>query len=129
MFEALRKENKEMKFTYEKINNIKPALTKLSKLDLRAVEAVKLARLLGKVESELKPLEETQRNMWIKYGEEVESGSYKIKPENYAAFSKEYQELLNSEIDIDTGKIEIKSDIQIDAASVLALSDVVEFAE
>ena len=126
MFEALRKENKEMKFTYEKINNIKPALTKLSKLDLRAVI---LARLLGKVESELKPLEETQRNMWIKYGEEVESGSYKIKPENYAAFSKEYQELLNSEIDIDTGKIEIKSDIQIDAASVLALSDVVEFAE
>ena len=118
-----------MKFTYEKINNIKPALTKLSKLDLRAVEAVKLARLLGKVESELKPLEETQRNMWVKYGEEVESGSYKIKPENYAAFSKEYQELLNSEIDIDTGKIEIKSDIQIDAASVLALSDVVEFAE
>lgn len=118
-----------MKFTYEKINNIKPALAKLSKLDLRAVEAVKLARLLGKVDSELKPLEETRRNMWVKYGEEVENGSYKIKPENYAAFSKEYQELLNSEIDIDTDKIEIKSDIQIDAASVLALSDVVEFAE
>ena len=56
-----------MKFTYEKINNITPALTKLSKLDLRAVEAVKLARLLGKVETELKPLEETQRNLWIKY--------------------------------------------------------------
>ena len=52
-----------MKFTYEKINNITPALTKLSKLDLRAVEAVKLARLLGKVETELKPLEETQRNL------------------------------------------------------------------
>lgn len=118
-----------MKITYEKINNIKPALGKLSKLDLKAVEAVKLARLLGKVESELKPLEETQRNMWVKYGEEVENGGYKIKPENYAVFSKEYQELLNSEIDIDADKVEIKSDIQIDAASVLALSDVVEFAE
>ena len=52
-----------MKLTYEKINNVKPSLTKLAKLDLKAVEAVKLARLLGKVETELKPLEETQRNL------------------------------------------------------------------
>ena len=52
-----------MKLTYEKIKNVFPALTKLSKLDLKAVEAVKLARLLGKVETELKPLEETQRNL------------------------------------------------------------------
>ena len=118
-----------MKFTYEKINNVKPSLTKLAKLDLKAVEAVKLARLLGKVETELKPLEETQRNLWIKYGEEIKNGEYKIKPENYTSFSKEYQELLESEIDIDIEKIVIKSDIQIDAASVLALSDIVEFAE
>lgn len=118
-----------MKLTYEKINNITPALTKLSKLDLKAVEAVKLARLLGKVKAELNPLEETQRNLWIKYGEEIKNGEYKIKPENYTLFSKEYQELLESEIDIDTEKIVIKSDIQIDAASVLALSDIVEFAE
>ena len=118
-----------MKLTYEKINNITPALTKLSKLDLKAVEAVKLARLLGKVETELKPLEETQRNLWIKYGEEIKNGEYKSKPEKYASFSKEYQELLESEIDIDIEKIVIKSDIQIDAASVLALSDIVEFAE
>lgn len=118
-----------MKLTYEKINNITPALTKLSKLDLKAVEAVKLARLIGKVEVELKPLEETKRNLWIKYGEEVKNGEYRIKPENYTSFSKEYQELLESEIDIDAETIVIKSDIQIDAASVLALSDIVEFAE
>ena len=67
-----------MNLTYGKIKNAFPALTKLSKLDLKAVEAVKLARLLEKVETELKPLEETQRNLWIKYGEEIKNGEYKI---------------------------------------------------
>ena len=118
-----------MKLTYEKINNISPALTKLSKLDLKAIEAVKLARLIGKVNLELKPFEETQTNLCIKYGTEVEDGGYKIKPENYSVFAKEYQDLLNTEVDIGTDKIEIKSDISIDAASVLALSDIVEFTE
>lgn len=118
-----------MKFTYEKINGMEQALSKLSKLDLKAVEAVRLARLLGKVEAELKPLATAQRSILSKYGEEDKNGGFKIKPGNYAAFQKEYQELLDTEIDIDTDKIIIKSDIQIDAASVLALDGVVEFEE
>ena len=118
-----------MKFTYAQIKDINPALIKLSKLDLKAVEAVKLARLINKFKTELTPFEETEFNLCSKYGDPSKTGGYSIRPENYIVFSKEYQELLNSEIDIDTDKIEIKSDIQIDASSVLALSDVVEFAE
>ena len=116
-----------MKLTYEKISSALPALSKLSKLDLKAVEAVKLARLIGKVEAELKPLEKTRTTLFRKYGEEVENGTYKIKPENYDTFSKEYRELLETEIDIDADKVVIESDIAIDAASVLALGEMVTF--
>ncbi len=116
-----------MKLTYGTINNAFPALCKLAKLDVKAAEAVKLARLLGKIETELKPLEEAQRKLFEKYGEKTEDGGYEIKPENREAFSKEGKELFETEIDIDTDRIEIKSDIQIDAATVLALEEIVAF--
>lgn len=116
-----------MKLTYERINGSLPALEKLSKLELKAAEAVKLARLIGKVEDELKPLSKTQKSLLIKYGEEVENGAYKIKPENYDIFSKEYRELLETEVEIDSEAVEIKSDISIDASSVLALGEMVTF--
>lgn len=116
-----------MKLTYGTINNAFPALCKLAKLDVKAAEAVKLARLLGKIETELKPLEEARRKLFTKYGERGENGSYTIKPENLETFSKESKELFDTEIDIDTDKIEIKSDIQIDAATVLALDEMVTF--
>lgn len=117
-----------MNLTYETINNIRPAISKLSKLDLKAAEAVKLARLLGKIESELRYFEETKIALFEKYGEKNDGG-YEIKNENREAFLKEYRELCNTEIKLDTEKIEIKSDISIDAASVLALENLVEFAE
>lgn len=116
-----------MKLTYGTINNAFPALCKLAKLDLRAAEAVRLARLLGKIETELNPLEEARRKLIIKYGEKTEDGGYKIKPENLETFSKENKELFDIEIDIDADRIEIKSDIQIDAATVLALDEMVTF--
>lgn len=116
-----------MKLTYGTINNAFPALCKLAKLDLRAAEAVRLARLLGKIETELKPLEEARRKLITKYGEKTEDGGYKIKPENLETFSKENKELFDAEIDIAADKIEIKSDIQIDAATVLALDEMVTF--
>lgn len=116
-----------MKLTYGTINNAFPALCKLAKLDVKAAEAVKLARLLGKIETELKPLEEAQRKLFEKYGEKTEDGRYEIKPENREAFSKEGKELFETEIDIDTEKAVIESDISIDAATVLALDEMVTF--
>ena len=118
-----------MNLTYETINNIKPALTKLSKLDLKATEAVKLARLLGKVESELRYFEETRMSLFKKYGETKNGTTYEIKDENMETFLKEYRELCNTEIEIETEKVAIKSDISIDASSVLALEGLVEFSE
>ena len=115
-----------MKLTYEKINNITPALTKLSKLDLKAVEAVKLARLLGKVESELRYFEETRMSLFKKYGKE-QNGGYEILNEKRCDFLKEYRELCNTEIELEAEKVNIRSEISIDAASVLALDGIVEF--
>lgn len=117
-----------MNLTYETINNIRPALTKLSKLDLKAAEAVKFARLLGKIESELRYFEETKIALFEKYGEKNDGG-YEIKNENREAFLKEYRELCNTEVELEFEKIAIKSDIAIDASSVLALDGVIEFAD
>ena len=115
-----------MNLTYETINNIRPALSKLSKLDIRAVEAVKLARLLGKVESELRYFEETRMALFEKYGKKTDGG-YEIENEKRDEFLKEYRELCNTEIKLDAEKVTIKSEISIDAATVLALENLVEF--
>ena len=115
-----------MNLTYEKIKNAFPALTKLSKLDLKAAEAVKLARLLGKVESELRYFEETRMSLFKKYGKE-QNGGYEILNEKRSDFLKEYSELCNTEIELEAEKVNIKSEISIDAASVLALDGMVEF--
>ena len=117
-----------MKLTYERINGSFPALSKLSKLDLKATEAVKLARLLGKVENELRYFEETRMSLFKKYGE-AKNGAYEIKDENREVFLKEYRELCNTEIEIEAEKVTIKSEISIDASSVLALDGLVEFSE
>lgn len=116
-----------MKLTYGTINNAFPALCKLAKLDVKAAEAVKLARLLGKIEMELRPLEEAQRKLFEKYGEKAENGRYEIKQENCEAFSRENKELFETEVEIDSEAVEIKSDISIDASSVLALGEMVTF--
>lgn len=118
-----------MKTNYKTIVEAAPALSKLSKLDIKAQEAVKLARLINKIEAELKPFEETRNKLLKKYGEEIENERYKIKDENRSEFEKEFQDLLNSEVEIDAEKFTIKSDVQISAASVIALSDVIEFEE
>ena len=115
-----------MKLTYEKINNAFTALTKLSKLDLKAVAAVKLARLLGKVESELRYFEETRMSLFKKYGKE-RNGGYEILNEKRGDFLKEYRELCNTEIELEAEKVNIRSEISIDAASVLALDGIVEY--
>lgn len=117
-----------MNLTYESINNIRPALKKLSRLDLKATEAVKLARLLGKIESEMRYFEETKIALFKKYGEE-KNGGYEIKAENKEVFLKEYNELCNTMVKVEADKITIKSDISIDASSVLALEEMVEFSE
>ena len=115
-----------MKLTYEKISSALPALSKLSKLDLKAAEAVKLARLLGKVESELRYFEETRMSLFKKYGKE-QNGGYEILNEKRGDFLKEYRELCNTEIELEAEKVNIRSEISIDAASVLALDGIVEF--
>lgn len=115
-----------MRITYEQLDGIRPALSKLSKLDLKATEAVKLARLVAKAESELKLFEDTKISLFKKYGEE-EKGGFRVKDENREAFFKEYRELCNTDINFDVETFSIKSEISIDAASVLALEGFVDF--
>lgn len=116
-----------MKTTYGKINNALPALSKIAKLDIKATEAVKLARLIGKIEEELKPFDEARKKLFEKFGKEDKNGGIEIPNESFNDFSQELRELLDTEVDIDAEKVVIESDIAIDAASVLALGEMVTF--
>lgn len=64
--------------------------------------------------------------LFEKYGEKKDNG-YEVKNDKRDEFLKEYCELCNAEIKLDAEKVVIKSDISIDASSVLALENLVEF--
>ena len=65
-------------------------------------------------------------SLFKKYGKE-QNGGYEILNEKRSDFLKEYSELCNTEIELEAEKVNIKSEISIDAASVLALDGIVEF--
>lgn len=116
-----------MKATYKQIVSSIESLGKLSKKELPMREAIALARLIKKLNGELEVFNDKQRELFKKYGTEDESGGFKIEKECQADFSKEFDELLNVEIDIDAEKAVIEKEIDVEAAIIIDTENFVEF--
>lgn len=118
-----------MKVKYSEIISAKPALETLSKKELTVKEAVKLARLIKKLNGELEIFGEKQREFCEKYGTLSEDGTqYRFDDlEKRAAFEKSMAELLAFEIDFEEEKICLKSDIKLPAADVINLECFINF--
>lgn len=118
-----------MKVKYSEIVSAKAALETLSKKELTVKEAVRLARLIKKLNGELKIFGEKHREFCEKYGTLSEDGTqYRFDDlEKCAAFKKSMAELLAFEIDFEEEKIRLKSDIKLPAADVIALEAFISF--
>ena len=119
--------------------NSTETLQKLSQQDFKAKLAWSIARLLKSAESEIQSFNETRMNLIRKYGEKDENGELitddknncKIKNEVIEQFSAELNELINTEVEINANKIDIKllEDINFTPNDMAVLEPFVEFGE
>ena len=118
-----------MKVNYSEIVSAKPALETLSKKELSVGEAVKIARLIKRLNSELEIFGEKQREFCEKYGKITEDGTqYRFDDvEKRKTFERKMTELLAFVVDIESETICLKSDIRIPAADVINLERFITF--
>lgn len=95
--------------------NATDTLQKLSQQELKARLALQIARMLKEAEREIQNFNEIRMNLIKKYGEKDESGEIitddngncKIIPESVTVFSKELNELVEMEVEINANKIKL----------------------
>ena len=114
-------------------------LQKLSQKDFKAKLAWSIARLLKAAEAEIQSFNETRMNLIKKCGEKDENGELitddkgncKIRPEEIDSFTKELNELINTEVEINANKINMNllEDIDFTPADMAILEPFVEFEE
>lgn len=116
-----------MTVTYNEILKAAQALKKLAQKELNIKTAVNLARLIKKLDGELEVFNDKYRELLEKYGKENDEGGYSIPKEKQKEFSENLTQLINVEIEIDGGKINIEDDIKIEPAIILDAESFVEF--
>lgn len=118
-----------MKVKYKDLVFAIPALTKISELEMKASDAVKVANLISIIRKELIPFEETRIALCKKYGSlESDGQAYTIPKMNISKFASEYNDLHETEIDFVSEPFVISTDIYIDAKSILALDKFLTFS-
>lgn len=119
--------------------NSTETLRKLSQKDFKAKLAWTIARLLKSAESEIQSFNDTRMNLIKKYGEKDENGELvtddkgncKIPPEALNDFNVEFNELTNSEVEINANKIkmELLEDLDFTPSDMAVLEPFVEVDE
>lgn len=99
--------------------NATETLQKLSQKELKAKLALSIARVLKEAEREIQNFNEIRMNLINKYGEKDDQGELitddkgncKIPPEGIDTFTKELNELVNTDLEINANKLKL-SDIE-----------------
>lgn len=105
-----------IKVKISELLNSTDTLQKLAQQDFKAKLAWSIARLLKAAEAEIQNFNETRMNLIRKYGEKDENGELvtdekgncKIGNEYINNFSNELNELIDTEVEINANKIDIK---------------------
>ncbi len=117
-------------------------LRKLSQADFKAKTAWQIARLLKSTEAEIQGFQEAREALVNKYGEKNENGelvvdekkNYKFMPENLEAFVAEFNDLVESEVEINANKLKIEQILEAEKADfspsdMVALEPFIEMDE
>lgn len=117
-----------MKTTFGKILAAKDALHSLSQEKLPVGEAVALARLIRRLDEELRIFGEQRGKLLEEYGETTADGGVEIAPEKRADFETELKALLDVAVEFDGDKLSITPQ-RISAAGILATEDFIDYQE
>jgi hypothetical protein len=121
-----------MKVKFSDILDANGALGKLSQERLPVGQSVSLARLIKKLNEEMNLFNDQRERLLKQYGEyKDDAGGYEIPKGNLPTFRKDFDELINSEVETGTDKIKItlQKDSTIEAAVILGCEIFCEFEE
>lgn len=113
-----------MKITLAEAKSLETSLAKIFDKDVNIKVAYRLGKLLKKLSEEMKTLEESRVKLVQKHGEEnEETKQFSVPPTKTQEFYKEFNELMQCEIEIDFDPIplELFGDIKLSASDVLRL--------
>lgn len=99
--------------TYRNLLNAQEALARLTKQTLKVKEAVKVARLVNKLNDEFSAFNKARENI-VSQDEEVE---------------QKLTELIDTELEGEYEAIEIESDIDISVADIILMEGFITFKE
>jgi hypothetical protein len=104
-----------MKITLKRLSGADAAIKRVISRVVEFKAAYRLRRTAGKISNELDRVQETHNEMVKRYGEEIKTkgpkgedvptGSWRVKPENDEAYTKEWKDFLAQEIKIDVDQI------------------------
>jgi hypothetical protein len=87
-----------MKFTMESMKMVEPSLSKLLKEDLPIRMSYRLSKFYEVLIKEMEKVESLRHQLVRRYGEEIDN-TIKVTEENLPEFNKEYNDLLQEEVD------------------------------
>ena len=99
-----------MKVTLNQVLSAMPALSQFAQKEMPAKAAYRISKLVKKLTSESRDLQEQRNRLIEKYGHKVDEGGQevtKVKPENIEDFTAEMKELLAVEVELE-GVAQIK---------------------
>lgn len=119
--------------------NATDTLQQLSKKSLKARLAFSVAKLLKGAEQEIQSFNETRMNIIRKYGEKDEngelktdeSGNCKIEESSINEFSKELNDLIDTEVEISASKMRMEDleNLEFTPSEMVALEPFMEMDE
>lgn len=112
-----------MKITLGDVRLMKEPMIALLDQNVPIKIAWKFTKLVKVLDKELNEIEEFRINLIKKLGVQKEDGTMAVPDDKMAQFATEFNELLETELEIDWEPIEIDSlgDITIDTQSLIAL--------
>lgn len=115
-----------MKFALGEIRGMKDPLSNLVEKEIPIRAAWKLNRLIKTFDKELGEIEEFRVKLVQKLGESKEEGDIQVPDDKMDQFIKEFNELLNNEIETDFEPIDVDifGDISISAKDMMVLDKI-----
>lgn len=119
-----------IKTSYKELLSVERAFSDLMNTKIPAQNAIDLSRLFKRIQAEMSLFSEQREKICKKYGTlNEERGAYVFDDKNRVPFEKEFDELLDVEVDIDLPKLSIKitAGMEVSASLILATENFVEF--
>jgi len=114
-----------MKILLQDIKSAEQAMTKILMTPMEFKLSYNIERILDKVVSQIKVMEDFRLKLVEKYGSKDKDNKLIVKPEKYDAFDKEYRKYLSHESDIDIRMIPFelleKANIKLSPADMISL--------